>query len=81
MTRHQRYWLPFLHGMATVYLLVAITTATVMGHAMPAMNILGITYVGATWPIGMFCAASQIPGCTVFPPAGSALANVLFTFD
>lgn len=51
-----------------------------MSRAMPALNLLGATYVGVVWPGSLFCAASRIPGCTTTPTPGSLLANSLFTF-
>lgn len=74
-------WKSYTLGMATVYLFVAVMSGIAMSRAIPALNAIGGVYVGATWPGAMFCAASQIPGCTVLPPAGSALANAFFTFS
>jgi len=71
----------FWFGVFVVYGLVAIMTGTAMHRAIPALNSLGGVYVGLTWPGAMFCAAIQIDGCTVLPPAGSALAKALFTFS
>lgn len=68
-------------GVLATYLLVAFMSGTAMGRAIPALNLLGGIYVGVTWPGAMFCAATQIAGCTVLPPAGSTLANALFTFS
>lgn len=68
-------------GVLTVYLLVAVMSGTAMARSIPAMNALGGFYVGVTWPGAMFCSFIQIEGCTVLPPAGSALANAFFTFE
>jgi hypothetical protein len=73
-------WRSYFLGVATVYVIVALMSGTAMARAIPAMNVLGGFYVGVTWPGAMFCTATQIPGCTVLPPSGSALANALFTF-
>lgn len=67
-------------GVATVYAITALISGVAMSHAIPALNSLGGLYVGITWPGAMFCAATQIEGCTILPPAGSPLANALFTF-
>lgn len=73
-------WKSYTLGMATVYVFTAILSGTAMSRAIPALNGLGAVYVGATWPGAMFCAASQIQGCSVLPPTGSTLANAMFTF-
>lgn len=73
-------WKSYTLGMATVYVFVAVMSGIAMARAIPALNALGGVYVGITWPGAMFCAAAQIPGCTVLPPAGSMLANAFFTF-
>jgi hypothetical protein len=75
------HWKSYTLGMATVYVFVAVMSGTAMGRAIPALNALGGFYVGLTWPGAMFCAVSRIEGCTVLPPAGSALANAFFTFS
>ena len=74
-------WKPYCLGMFTVYALVAVMSGLGMSRAIPALNALGGVYVGLTWPGAMFCSAAQIKGCTVLPPAGSALANAFFTFS
>lgn len=74
-------WKSYTLGMLTVYVFVSFMSGIAMGRAIPALNALGGIYVGITWPGAMFCATSQIEGCTVLPPAGSALANVFFTFS
>lgn len=71
----------FMLGMASVYLLVAVMSGTAMYRAIPAMNAIGGVYVGSTWPVAMFCSATQIEGCSALPPAGSSLANAFFTFS
>lgn len=74
-------WKSYTLGMLTVYLFVAVMSGIAMGRAIPSLNALGGAYVGITWPGAMFCAASQINGCTVLPPSGSPLANAFFTFS
>jgi len=74
-------WKAYTLGMMTVYLFVAVMSGIAMGRAIPALNALGGVYVGLTWPGAMFCAASQIKGCTVLPTPGSTLANAFFTFE
>lgn len=74
-------WKSYALGAFTVYAAVAVMSGTAMARAIPALNALGGVYVGITWPGAMFCAATQIPGCTVLPPAGSLLANAFFTFE
>lgn len=74
-------WKSCCLGMATVYLFTAVMSGVAMGRAIPALNLLGGIYVGATWPGAMFCSATQIPGCSVLPPAGSPMANAFFTFS
>jgi hypothetical protein len=73
-------WKSYALGAYTVYAIVAVMSGTAMSRAIPALNNLGRVYVGITWPGAMFCAAAQIPGCTVLPPSGSPLANAFFTF-
>ena len=72
-------WKFFSAGAATVYLLVAVMSGVAMTRAIPALNALGGVYVGATWPIAMFCAAAQV-NCSALPEPGSPLANAFFTF-
>jgi hypothetical protein len=74
-------WKAYTFGMFTVYVFVACLSGIAMSRAIPALNALGGIYVGVTWPGAMFCAAAQIPGCTVLPPSGSPLANAFFTFS
>lgn len=74
-------WKSYCLGMFTVYAFTAAMSGIAMSRAMPALNALGGFYVGVTWPGAMFCSATQIPGCTVLPPSGSAFANAFFTFD
>ena len=74
-------WKSYFLGMFTVYAATALVSGYAMGRAIPALNSLGRVYVGLTWPGAMFCSAVQIEGCTVLPPAGSALANAFFTFS
>lgn len=74
-------WKSYTLGAFTVYLFVAVMSGVAMGRAIPALNYLGKAYVGVTWPGAVFCAATQIDGCNVLPPKGSAVANALFTFS
>jgi hypothetical protein len=74
-------WKSYCLGVLTVYVLVAMASGIAMSRAIPALNTLGRVYVGLTWPGAMLCSAVQIEGCTVMPPAGSALANAFFTFS
>lgn len=74
-------WKSYCLGMLTMYLYVAVNSGVAMSRVIPALNIWGGVYVAATWPGAMFCAASQIRGCTVLPPPGSLLANAFFTFS
>lgn len=67
----------YLLGLATAYVVVALATGAVASKAMPALNLLGATYVGATWPGSMFCAATF--DCSVLPP--QSVANNFFTFE
>ena len=76
----KREWRYYAGGVATVYLLVAVMSGIAMSRAIPALNAFGGVYVGATWPLAMFCAATQIRGCTVLPEPGSPLSNAFFTF-
>jgi len=69
----------FFAGAGTMYVLVAIMTGAAMSRAIPALNGLGATYAGATWPMAMFCAATQLD-CSPLPEPGSPLANSFFTF-
>lgn len=73
-------WKSFALGIATAYAFTGVMSGIAMSRAIPALNTLGGIYVGITWPGAMFCAATQIPGCTVLPPSGSPMANAFFTF-
>lgn len=69
----------FAYGAASVYVVVAVMTGAALSRAIPALNGLGATYAGATWPMAMFCAATQLD-CSPLPEPGSPLANSFFTF-
>lgn len=73
-------WKSFAMGVGALYLVTGVMSGTAMARAIPALNFLGGAYLAATWPGAMFCAATQIEGCTVLPPTGSPLANSFFTF-
>jgi len=68
----------FLKGAATVYLVVAMLGGFGMKTAIPALNPLGMAYVGLTWPIAMGCVATHSP-CNAIPP--ERYARWLFTFS
>lgn len=74
-------WKSYAAGAFTVYLIVALMSGIAMSRAIPALNAIGGIYVGLTWPGAMFCAATQIEGCTVLPQPGSTLSNAMFTFS
>ena len=74
-------WKAYCLGLFTAYVFTGAMSGIAMSRAIPALNGIGKAYVAATWPGAMFCAATQITGCTVMPPAGSALANTFFTFS
>lgn len=68
----------FLYGVLAAYLLVALIGGLAMKTVLPALNPLGIAYVGLTWPVAMTCVALDNP-CSAIPP--SQYASWLFTFE
>lgn len=71
------HWKSYILGAASLYLFGAILTAIAFSKAMPALNLLGAVYIGATWIGALFCTATF--GCDVLPP--QSVANHFFTFD
>lgn len=74
------YWRSYFHGAVTVYLLTALMIGVSFSRQMPALNLLGATYSGLTWPLAMFCTATRL-NYSPMPPSGSPLANAFFTFS
>ena len=68
----------FILGAATVYLVTAVMAGFAMHRGIPALNALGVAYVGLTYPVGMFCVASGLD-CSSVPP--ERFARYFFTFD
>ena len=70
----KRFW----QGVLTAYLIQATIAGFAMKAVIPALNPLGIAYVGLTWPIASGCIAIHAE-CSAVPP--QRYAGWLFTFD
>jgi len=77
---NKMHWKSYALGLATVYVVVAVLSGMSMSRALRPLNGLGATYMAATWPAAMVCAATD-QMCWYMPPAGSPLANAFFTFE
>jgi len=62
---------------AGMYFGAGLFSALLMKQAIPALNPLGISYIGATWPAQIYCARTS-RGCNAMPPEW--LRPYFFTF-
>lgn len=67
----------FWKGVLASYLAIALIGGFAMKAVLPALNPLGMVYVGLTWPIAITCVAIR-PDCSAVPP--QRYAKWLFTF-
>lgn len=67
----------FTH-LLTAYLSVGIFSGVLLQRAVPALNILGITYVTITWPNMIRCARAS-SNCDALPDLETA--KYFYTFD
>ncbi len=76
----------FITGFASCYLLIALCCGFAMKATMPALNLLGVAYVGIVSPVNFACAAltdfrdGPEPICWVGVPDDKT-ASWLFTFE
>jgi hypothetical protein len=64
-------------GVLASYLAIAVVGGFAMKSVLPALNPLGMAYVGLTWPVAITCVALRNT-CSVVPP--ERYASWLFTF-
>lgn len=57
----------FWKGVAVSYLAYSLIAGMAMKATMPALNPLGVAYIGMTWPVPMTCVAIH-SDCSVVPP-------------
>lgn len=67
----------FWKGVLAAYLFIALIAGAAMKALLPALNPLGMVYVGLTWPIAITCVAARSE-CSAVPP--QRYAQYLFTF-
>lgn len=67
----------FLYGAIAMYLIQSAICGLAMKATMPALNLIGATYIGLTWPVPMLCIGFH-GQCSVIPPA--KYAKWMFSF-
>ncbi len=68
---------PFWTGFFTAYAITAIMAGAAMGQVIPALNIIGMAYVGATYPIALGCVAT---GDNCSPVPSPEISGFMFSF-
>ena len=68
----------FWKGFAACYLFVSVIGGFAMQAVIPALNPIGVAYVGLTWPIAVGCTAVRAE-CSNIPP--KQYGAWLFTFE
>ncbi|KPH68605.1 hypothetical protein [Novosphingobium sp. ST904] len=58
----------FFSGVLATYLFIALVGGLAMKTVLPALNPLGVAYVGLTWPVAMTCVALD-NRCSAIPPS------------
>lgn len=68
----------FFQGVLAAYLTMATIAGFAMKAVIPALNPLGIAYVGLTWPVASGCVAVHAD-CSAIPPR--RYSRYLFSFS
>lgn len=69
---------PIITHLAAAYLGAGIFCASLMGIAIPALNMIGKAYIALAWPKMIYCGRVN-DGCDPTPPAWAS--GAMFTFD
>jgi hypothetical protein len=76
MTQRQALAYTFTHAFA-LYIGAGVFAASLMGSAIPALNLLGKVYIMVTWPKVVYCAPEE-NGCDPLPPEW--MNSLVFSF-